>query len=83
MSNLSLPSDTDNEGKLPGWRHWWDRAATPSNPSSPLTKGKDEGDAVGLDGQDDEEDLDARWTWLEVANDAATTRKEARARARA
>jgi hypothetical protein len=86
MSNLSLPSNTHIEGKPPGWRHWWDRAATPSNPSSPPTKGEEEGDAVGLDGQDEEEDLEARWTLLEaleVADEAAAARKEPRARARA
>jgi hypothetical protein len=31
MSNLSLLSNTKNEGKPPGWRHWWDRVATPSS----------------------------------------------------
>ncbi len=54
MSNLSLPSDMDNEGKLPGWLHWWDRAATPSNPSSPPMKVEEEGGAVGLDGHEEE-----------------------------
>jgi hypothetical protein len=56
MSNLSLPSDTDNEGKPPGWRHWWDRAATPSDPSSPPREVEEEGCVVALDGQEEEED---------------------------
>jgi hypothetical protein len=43
MSNILLSSDTDSEGKPQGWRHWWDRDATPSNPSSPPTKGEEEG----------------------------------------
>jgi hypothetical protein len=54
MRNLSLPSDSDREGKPSGWRHWWDRAATPSSSSSPSTDGEEEeGDAVTDDGQDE------------------------------
>ncbi|KAK1653621.1 hypothetical protein QYE76_071426 [Lolium multiflorum] len=92
MSNISLPSDTDSEGKPPGWRHWWDRVATPSSSSSPPTDGdeEEEGDAVAEDGQDAEEEKEedevARWTQLEAeeaAEEAAVTKKEARVRARA
>ncbi|KAK1611366.1 hypothetical protein QYE76_035039 [Lolium multiflorum] len=84
MSNPSLPSDTDIEGKPPGWWYWWDRAATPSKSSSPPTEGEEEGDVIGHDDQD--EDSNARWTWLEAeeaAEEAAATRKEARAQTRA
>jgi hypothetical protein len=32
MSYISeLPSDTSSEGKPAGWRHWWDKAPTPSS----------------------------------------------------
>jgi hypothetical protein len=54
MSNLSLPSDTDSEGKLPGWRHWQDRTATPSSSSSPPTNSQEEEEAFTDDGQDEE-----------------------------
>jgi hypothetical protein len=56
MSNLSFPSDTDNEGKPPKWRHWWDRTATPRSSSSPLTDGQEEGECIGDDGHDKEGD---------------------------
>jgi hypothetical protein len=36
MSDHSqLPSDIDIESKPSGWRHWWDKAATPSSDDSP------------------------------------------------
>jgi hypothetical protein len=78
MSNLSLQSNTDNECKPPGWRHWRDRDATPSDPSSPPREFEEEGGAVGIDGQE-EEDSDAKWARLEAleaANNAAAARKE-------
>jgi hypothetical protein len=87
MSNLSLPSDSDSEGKPPGWRHWWDRTATPSSSSSPPTDfHEEERDAVADDVRgevgEEEEDEEAMWTRLE-AEEAAVAKKEARARAEA
>jgi hypothetical protein len=69
MSNLSLPSDTDSEGKPPGWRHWWDRVATPSSSGSPP--------------MDIEEDWEANEEEEEETEEAAVAKKEARARAKA
>ena len=37
MSYISeLPSDTSSEGKPAGWRHWWEKAPTPSSDDDSL-----------------------------------------------
>jgi hypothetical protein len=71
MSDLSLPSDTDNEGKPSGWRHWWDRVATRSSDGSPPPDNEEEWVA------DEEEEEEAE----EVA--AARARAKAKAEAKA
>jgi hypothetical protein len=68
MSDLSqLPSDTDNEGEPPGWRHWWDRVAKPSSGDdspSPLDSAEE-------------------WEAVEEEEEATTVAARAKAEARA
>ena len=54
MSDLSWPSDSDSEGKSPGWRHWWEREKTPSSSSSPSNDGIEE-DAIADDSEGEEQ----------------------------
>jgi hypothetical protein len=74
MSDLSqLPSDTDSEGKPPGWRHWWDRVATPSggDDSQPPLESAEEWEAVEEEAEEEE------------AEEAAVARAKAEAKAKA
>lgn len=92
MSDYTLPSDSESEGKPPGWMHWWETDATPSDPGStpsdpPSTPSEEEEDGAGNASDDQEVDggaagSDADDDEEEAADDEAVARKEARARAR-
>jgi hypothetical protein len=58
MSNLSLLSNSDSEGKPSRWRHWWDRTVTPSSSFSPPRDNREGEDAVADDGQGEEGEED-------------------------
>jgi hypothetical protein len=81
MSSLSLPSDTDGEGKSPGWRHWWDRAATPSSNDSPPPESDD---SLSPDSEDEEEaeEEEEEDSEEEEEEDDAATRAKADAKAK-
>jgi hypothetical protein len=65
MSNLSLLSDTNTEGKPPRWRHWWERATTPSSSGSPPIEGHvkeleaDDGQEEAITDDGHEEEVEA------------------------
>ncbi|KAK1612609.1 hypothetical protein QYE76_036282 [Lolium multiflorum] len=72
MSNLSLPSDTYNEGKLPGWRHWWDNddSQPPDNEEEWEDDEQDEEEAEEQDEEEAEEEEEE-----EESEDAAARAK--------
>jgi hypothetical protein len=85
MTDLSWPSDSDSEGKSPGWCHSWEREKTPSSSSSPAndatTDDPDAHDAISDDPEEEEEDEDSRWARLEAeeAAEEASAKREAMA----
>ncbi|KAK1677854.1 hypothetical protein QYE76_038702 [Lolium multiflorum] len=74
MSDLSWPSDTDSEGKPPGWRHWWDKAASSSSDDSPPPASEDE--------WDDDEEEDGMTTRRRTKRPRSRPRKRPRKRRR-
>ncbi|KAK1692995.1 hypothetical protein QYE76_009692 [Lolium multiflorum] len=61
MSDYTLPSDSESEGKSPGFLHWWESPATPSDPGSMAsdpasTPSEDDEDGCGNGSEGQEED---------------------------
>ncbi|KAK1646179.1 hypothetical protein QYE76_063984 [Lolium multiflorum] len=54
------PSYTDSEGKTSGWRHWWDRVATPSSDGSPPPDNEGDWEANEEEEEEAEEAVAAR-----------------------
>ncbi|KAK1631717.1 hypothetical protein QYE76_006032 [Lolium multiflorum] len=94
MSNSSLPSDSESEGKPPGWLHWWETPATLNDPGSTPRKVKEDGGTVGSDSQEEEdggavgsdseeeEDSDAKFARLEALEAANEKARKGRRQGR-
>ncbi|KAK1610619.1 hypothetical protein QYE76_034292 [Lolium multiflorum] len=61
MSDYTLPSDSESEGKSPGFLHWWESPATPSDPgstpnypTSTPSEDEEEGGGNGSEGQEED-----------------------------
>ena len=62
MSDYTLPSDSESEGKSPGFLHWWespatpsDPGSTPSDPASTPSEEEEDGGGAGNDAEDEED----------------------------
>ena len=60
MSDYTLPSESESEGKSAGFLHWWESPATPSDPGStpsdPASTPSKEEEDVGADASDGQEE---------------------------